>query len=389
LVGKKSSGSSSGRVLKGNWLKWYAKYTEESESPDTYHLWTGLSVLASAVRRNVWLNQGIYILYPHMFVILTGPPGRVGKSTTIRLGRTLLLGLEDIRFGPDSVTREELIRQLAKIGAEGKQSALTIHSTELSSLIQPSGINMIQFLTDIYDGDVKWKYATKGQGRNTIHNPVLNILAGTTPSWIAEGLPANVVGHGFTSRTIFVYEEEPRYLKPFPKEPDPALVKGLINDLDHISRLEGPFTFPDDAKAVYEKYYHKIDKTLPIDYRIEGYHWRKRVHLLKVAMLLSISETDDLVLRPTDIETAWDLLGEIERKMPKAFSAVGKYEYASDLERILAQIRSSKKMSATDVYNMNYAVGDFQQIAKIIQMLTAMGKIRRVSNGKETYYEAV
>jgi hypothetical protein len=121
-----------------------------------------------------------------------GPPGRVAKSTCIRLGRNVLQAVEDLKFGPDSVTREELIRLMAKAGGPTPvQSPLVLHSTELSSLIEPSGIKMIQYLTDIYDCEYNpkgWKHGTKHSGRDTIINPVLNILAGSTPSWIAEGL---------------------------------------------------------------------------------------------------------------------------------------------------------------------------------------------------------
>ncbi|KKK48516.1 hypothetical protein LCGC14_3144330, partial [marine sediment metagenome] len=284
------------RILRGNWLSYYAQYTKESESPDSFHLWTGLSILGSAVRRNIWLNQGTYILYPNLYVILVGPPGRVRKSTCIRLGRRLLLGIDDIHFSADSITREELIRELGKISVMAKQAALTIHSTEMSSLIEPSGIKMIQFLTDIFDGDFKWRYATKGKGKDTINNPVLNILAATTPTWIADGLPADVIGHGFTSRVIFIYAERRRYLRPFPKEPDAELIKDLASDLDHISRLEGPFLWGPGAKDTYSAIYSQIDKSKPDDYRIEGFHNRKDIHVLKVAMLFSLSENDGLVL---------------------------------------------------------------------------------------------
>src|SRR5438309_523994 len=71
----------------GNWLAAYLEYTKESESPDAYHVWTALSSIASVARRNVWLDQGIYLLYPNLYVALVGPPGRTGKSTAIRMGR--------------------------------------------------------------------------------------------------------------------------------------------------------------------------------------------------------------------------------------------------------------------------------------------------------------
>lgn len=369
------------RVL-DDWIKGYLEYTKELESPTSFHLWTALSVIASAVRRNVVLDQGAYPLYPHMFVILTGPPGIVAKSTTIRLGRTLLYGVEGIKFGPDAVTVEELIRQLEKAGTDEASSALTIHSTELSDLIEPSGIKMISFLTSIYDGDVKWEYATKGQGRNFVKNPVVNLLGGTTPDWIANGLPVQAIGHGFTSRVIFVYEDKPRHLNPFPSAPDKELVKALINDLDHISRIKGEFTWGEGSRELYADYYTKIFRTTVPDYRVEGYYRRKKNHLLKVAMLISLAGGDDLVLRPRDIEEAWDLLDDTERRMARTFSSVGKYEYASDLERILAEIQDSGEegMRASDILDRNYAVGDERTIANILLMLTKMGKIEKLKD---------
>ncbi len=362
------------RIL-DNWLMKYGEYTIESESPEQFHLWTGLSIIASAVRRNIWLNQGTHILYSNMYVILIGPPGRVRKSTSIRLGRHLLLDVDGINFGADSLTREELIRSLAKISVTAKQAAMTIHSTELSSLIEPSGIKMIQFLTDIFDGDFKWRYSTKHQGKDVIHNPILNILAATTPTWIADGLPADVVGHGFTSRVLFVYGADRRYLKPFPGQLDVELGKDLIADLDHISRIEGAFSWGEGSKVCYAKIYKEIDESQPKDYRVEGFHNRKDIYTLKVAMLLSIARSDDLVMYVGDIKTAYAALSDIEESMHKTFSAVGKYDHAADTERLLAAILEEGELTSEEIHQRFYAVGNVDEIGKMIQMLRSQGAI--------------
>ncbi|GAG77424.1 unnamed protein product, partial [marine sediment metagenome] len=55
--------------------------------------------------------QGIYLLYPNMFIVLVGPPGKVGKSTSLRMGRNILEGVDDIQWSADSLTREELRRR--------------------------------------------------------------------------------------------------------------------------------------------------------------------------------------------------------------------------------------------------------------------------------------
>lgn len=347
-------------------------------------------MLSAAIRRNVWINQRIYLLYPNLFTILVGPAGRTGKSTAIRLGRTVLHGVEGIFYGPDSVTREDLIRQLAKSGggANAKQSAMVIISTELSSLIEPSGIKMIQFLTDIYDCEFNpkgWRYSTKQSGRDVIYNPVINILSGTTVSWIAEGLPAAATEHGFTSRTIFIFEEDPRYLKPFPGETDPLLTASLMNDLDHISRLQGEFAWDTGARSKYEEIYNTIYSNRPTDYRIEGFHNRKRTHVLKVAMLLSLAESDDLVIKVRDLEASMEILGEAERKMPKAFAALGKYDLASDMERIYQRVLREGGIPISAIYDEYSAVGDADTLGGLIGHLIAARKVEREKRPDETW----
>lgn len=368
-----------------NWLQAYSEYTKESESPDSYHLWMGMSVLSSVARRNVFIEQNIYRLYPNMYVVLVGPPG-LGKSTTIRLGKRLLLGIDEIIFGADSLTREELIRFMAKSGGEGKMSAVTLHSTELSSLIEPSKVAMVQFLIDIYDSADRWGYSTKHQGKNVIHNPFLTIVAGTVPEYLANDFPVSILGNGFTARTIFVYEEGPRFPNPFPKPEDGALVKGLIEDLKTIATLKGQFEWEPEAYKLYEEQYIKIFNSKPDDYRITDFHNRKKIHILKVAMLLSLADKDELVITTKDLIAAWEILSALEVNMPKTFAAVGKYEHASDMERIIAEIYAAGEMSAEQIYRRNSSVGDVEELARILDLGVRSGRIiseYRPAKGKD------
>lgn len=375
----------------------YKDYTAESESPDSYHLFCGLSALSSAVRRNVWLDQGIYALYPNLYIVLVGPPGRCGKSTAIRLARELLYGVPGVNIGPDSVTREELIQRLARTHSEG-QSALTIHSTELSSLIEPSGIKMIQFLTDIYDCDYAnpkgWQYATKGSGHDEIKNPFVTMLSATTPRYIADEMPEGVTDLGFTARIVFVYEEKERFLNPFPKEMDPDLTVALSKDLVHVSELKGQFRWNYDpegkstARDVYKRFYKALYVKAPDDHRVEGFHWRKRIHVLKLAMLCSMAEKDDLILTPADIQAAIDIIEMVEPKMARTFTAVGKFEYASDLERIQAQVMRAGEegIAQEQLLRQNYYVGDLVRLEGFINSLIRMGTARRVKKEQDGEY---
>lgn len=389
----------------GNWINAYMEYTKESESPDVYHIWVALSSIASVARRNVMLDQGIYLLFPNLYIALVGPPARTAKSTAIRMGRRLITQVPGIKLGPDACSREQLIRAMAESKMDN-QCCLTIHSTEFSSIIDTSGILMVQFLTDIYDCDYHnpsgWRYETKTSGKDNIVNPFLNMLVGTTPSYIADSMPDNVIGHGFTSRTIFIYGDKERHENPRPKEANKELMKALISDLHIMSNLRGEFKWDCDEKEhdskarpekhtecglkEYETFYHNLFQTIPPDHRLEGYHWRKKIHVLKVAMVLSMAEKDDLVLTAKMIRAADQFLELIEEPMARTFSAVGKYDRASDMERIGSQVMNAgaQGLALEEVYRRNYFTGSEQDIRMMIAGLTSMGALRlERKNGKE------
>lgn len=91
------------RKLK-HWLKAYMNFTRASESPDAFHFWTGVGTIAGALRRRVWLDMRHFQWTPNIYIILVGPPGVANKSTTVRIGSSLLSQVDGIHFGPQSMT---------------------------------------------------------------------------------------------------------------------------------------------------------------------------------------------------------------------------------------------------------------------------------------------
>jgi hypothetical protein len=79
-----------------NWLKAYVEYASDKYCPPEFHLWTGLSVLAGACERKVWLSNRRVTYYPNLFVMLTTYPG-VGKSTRDSSRRSLPRDAQGVR----------------------------------------------------------------------------------------------------------------------------------------------------------------------------------------------------------------------------------------------------------------------------------------------------
>ena len=53
------------------------------------YAWVGVSTIAGALRRKVWIDQAYFKWYPNFYIILVAPPGIVAKSTTASLGMRL------------------------------------------------------------------------------------------------------------------------------------------------------------------------------------------------------------------------------------------------------------------------------------------------------------
>ncbi|KKL20109.1 hypothetical protein LCGC14_2458730, partial [marine sediment metagenome] len=110
-----------------DWLTGYLEYTGDQESPSLFHLWVGLSVIASALGREVWINRGYYTLFPNMYVVLIGASARVRKTSAIRIGYELFReALPNNTLISQKITPEALISIFVDQYKEKKVSGGTI-----------------------------------------------------------------------------------------------------------------------------------------------------------------------------------------------------------------------------------------------------------------------
>lgn len=359
----------------------YGAYTADSEAPEGFHLWVALGTIAGAAQRKISMSAAYFPVHTNMYLVLVSPPGVGKKSTALRVGKNFLKQVEpQTNFATESSSPEALIGLMAKI-AKGtvKHQSLTLYSSELGTLMATNPAGMVDFLTDIYDGNPDWDRQTRSHGNEKIPRPWLNLMAATTPNWMGDNLSSTAVEGGFVARSIFVYDDQRILKSPFPIK-TPAMAKleaAIVNDLSHIATLEGVFEFTEDGYKFYEEWY--MDKArFPkvVDMRTASYYDRKHIHVLKVAMAVSLSYKDELVLDSIDLRQALALLDGTEPGMRIAFSAVGKNEYAVDMERILAQIATKSYMSIKEIYAYNYYNMGKDKIDQVLDMLRAMGRIR-------------
>jgi len=385
-----------------NWLKGYCQFTSASEAPLDFHFWTGVSTIAGALRRQVWIDQLLFKWTPNFYIIFVGPPGIVAKSTTLNIGFSLLRKVPGIHFGPDSMTWHGLAKKFESafeyklyrngIGVDVKipMSPLTCSISELGTFLRPDDKGLVSFLTDVWDGkDRPFDHTTKDSGTISIENAWLNVIGATTPMWMQNNFPSTLLAEGIGSRVIFVYGEQKRHLTAYPAKavsPQDYHETGrkLIEDLKEISKLVGEYKLTDDAVQWGEAWYAqpRAPTAQLASSRYGGYFARKQTHLHKLALVIAAAQRDDLIITPQDLIEAEQILVSAEASMIRVFESVGVVDEARHLAEVVAFVRAYGFITQKDLYYQNcHNIMTERDFQLAVRQATEGGLLDRVRSG--------
>lgn len=342
--------------IHSDWLSAFTDYCQFGEAPRHMYFWSGVSAIAGALRRKVWIEQAYFRWYPNFYICLVAPPGIVSKSTTAGIAMSLLRKVPGIRFGPDVVTWPALVGAFAEVtetfeynGEHNVMSALTLESSEFGNLLNPQDKEMVDLLVSLWDGKQgSFEKKTKHSGNDSIQNPWINLIACTTPSWIAGNFPEYMIGGGFTSRTIFVYADTKAQYVAYPGLHVPKDMElkaaALVADLEHIStNLAGPYTLTPEAVRWGEEWYRRHYSVRPLNLdpdRFGGYIARKQTHVHKLAMILAASSSDEMKITAEHLQIADSMVTDLEPDMQFVFSKIGRTDVSLHAERLIQFVHS-------------------------------------------------
>lgn len=378
-----------------NWLDSYLEFTNNSESPELFHIWTALSVLAGALQRKCKLPLGLLTIFPNLYVVLVSPPGEARKGTALDVGWQLLDDI-GVKMAAEATTRESLIRELKNcndtiVHIDGKtdfHASLTIFSQELTVFLGYQNRQLISDLTDWYDCRKRWTYRTKNMGTDDIIGVWVNLIGATTPELIQASMPLETIGSGLSSRIIFVYEQKKRKSVPitFLTDREVELKKYLAQDLEQIHMLQGDFKMTDKFLNMWVDWYTKHEEYPPFkDFNFRGYISRRPTHIRKLCMLLNVARTNSMILDEQDFTRALNIIDRTEIKMPYTFSGVGKLDTADIVSRVMTEIGVQKKCSFPHLMGLFYKDVDKITLQRIIESLESMNFIKfELDNGVQT-----
>ena len=377
----------------------YMKYTDGLEAPDSFHQWAAISMISIALRRQCWIDMGHFKVFPNMYIVLVADPGVCRKTASINPAVALYEDLTNAKISADATTREALIRALKQSESSyqtssseiATQSALTIVSRELSVFLGNGDHDLLSLLTDLYDCPNRWEYRTKNSGIDIIHNVWLSILAASTPEWLSSSIPVTAIGGGFTSRILFIVESKSRKKVAFPvMTPEQRReMDNLKLDLAKMMNLHGPFTITPEAREYFIEWYNGHSHATIEDKRFWGYAERKHIHILKLASILSVADSDAMVIEGTHIRQAHFMIDSIEPGMMEAFGSAGRSEESFDIGIVLEIIKTYSPIKKEKLLSFIWRDVSPKIFETVINFLIDGRRIERYIDDGSTMYKHV
>lgn len=390
---------------------WISSYVDlfgpRSEAPSHIHWWVACSMIGGACTRRIWIDEKTFRYYPNLFIVIVGPPAVISKSTVINLGVNILKDIPHIAIGADNTTYPAFIQDLSKrqsdiqdtfpdndMDAEWiRQCAITLPISEFGTFFKPEEEDMVNGLTDLFDCRSIMVKDTKFAGRDVVEHPFVNLIACTTPDWIRDKLTSSIGGWGLSSRIIFLWADEktrfiPRPSKLWKLDEFEKGVQRLTNDLFEISQLAGEITWSHDADELWSEWY-KSTMTEIQEYNKQPDHntWvsyflgRKQVHIQKLAMILSVSRSDSLVITEQDLTNAIIKVNSVENEIKNIFTNLPQASSSALTEQsVLVRIKS-EIMKTTEERILKLAV--YGKVSYLVDSTTANRIVENAINRKE------
>lgn len=372
-----------------DWLDGWMLYMHNSEPPESFKFWTGISVIAAALQRKCFVRWGTLTYFPNLYILLVGPSAS-RKGTAMGPGKDLIEDAK-IPIASESTSAQALIRSMMRVdnspitkdsGEMQLHSSLTIYSEEFTVFLGYDNKDMMSYLCRWYDCPRNFIYETISRDVEEVVGVWTNLIGATTPALIRTSMPIDAVGGGLMSRTICIYEEKKgkNVIIPIQTKEEVELYQYLLWDLEKIFLYSGEFNVTESFIDKWTDWYTNVANSEPkfSDPRLEGYVGRRPTHVFKLSMIMSASrgEGPKLVITGNDLDRAIRTLEGVENKMPLVFSGIGKTEVSRLIPDVVSFLSTSGGRVAKDVLMRKfYTEADEYTMGNVIKTLEVMSYI--------------
>jgi len=344
----------------------FTEYSKPFNAGAQFIQWGGVWMVGTAAGRSVGTKLRGQHVAPNLFTLLVAGPGS-GKSQTVRAIKSVLIPATGISVIPASVTRaglqdymqDNMKTRIAPDGTQIPSNECIALSDEMQGILPEHDIGHLTLYNELYDIQGVYKARTRSHGEINLQSPYCSIITGAQPAYLATTLPEQAWGMGFMSRSILVFDLPRERTSAFHyADVDHELKSKIIHDLKQIRQIHGWFRWSKQAISLYEEWWVKLGgPPVPQNKRLGmGYNARRDLHFFKLAMVFSLSRTNDLHVTVEDAARAIELLTATENRMRHIFNEMAatgaSAAYGDVIEAVRVRSADGGAMEEADLIHM-------------------------------------
>lgn len=333
------------KIPSNDFIESYKEYTMQiSDAPAKYQELMALSIIATALGRQVYLKWGDTYIYTNLFIVLIGKSTVMRKTFCLNMAKRLLKKFNSELILPSDFSPEALFNFLSEkpqgLISWSEFGAFLINTTKNYQ----AGIK--EFLTDAFDcpDALNKKLVAKSY---EIENICLNIITATTLHWFTDRINESDTMGGFLGRFVFMpCKQEDKNGWLYMPQPEPmTLSNKLVKDIKEISNLKGEIKISDEAKLVMIKWLRRHEdelESLDDSKGIMGFYARLADYVFKFSMLYEISGNQTLVISEGSVLRAIKLVNLLKKSINELISEhIAFTKEAKDKQKIFNLIKTN------------------------------------------------
>lgn len=371
----------------------WAKAYSIVETPLSYTLACGMAAFGAMLKRQTYLDQVNWKVFPNMSVLLVGPSG-LGKDTAINEAKKFM---NTLGYIPDvyGKTMEQVHKNLLEVGKEDfdTPAAGYVIAAELTAFLGGKDYqkSMTQELTDLLSTNDSLDVSIKSEGKKVIHKPTVTMFAGSTEEWLHKAMPSGALDGGLFPRFLVVCEHGYEAIQrpvAFPAysndrnevEEAMAAKQAFLEQADkHIRRfyrrIEECVPLP-SAREVYENWYrNRLGKNSKFSAAVMPYANRSRDQVHRIAIICAASRGHNYI-EVEDYEFAISVMNSVAQRIERAVKPpTVEAQIGRAILPLLPAVHQEIMRSLTERYTG-------KQVLEAIVTLMSAGQIKKDDRGR-------
>jgi hypothetical protein len=353
-----------------------------------------MASFGACLKRQIYLNQGRWKVYPNMSVLLVGPSG-LGKDTGINEAIKFMqaMGMVPDCYGK---TMERVYENLLEAGNKDfdTPAAGYLIASEITAFLGGKDYqkSMVQELTDLLSTNDALNVSLKSvKDVRVIHKPTVTMFAGSTAEWLHKAMPSGALDGGLFPRFLVVCEDSYDSIQRQVAYP---LYSNERTEV--VAAEEALNSYYEHARKYLLKFYNRVHDMVPIPsareeyeawYRtrmnrfskaVEPYANRSRDQVHRIAMICAATRGHNYIEKE-DYRFAISVMDGVAKKID---DAVRPPTVESQIGKAILKLLPCEHKSLMLVMCKSHT---HKQVMEAISMLVQSGQIRRNENGK--YFE--